>query len=308
MTAYVMLKSNFPHLGEPKRGKVRDIYDLGSHLLMVVTDRISAFDVVMNEGIPQKGEVLNSISNFWFRHVEHIIPNHIVSTDSNEYAKYCPGPEYAEALMLYRSALRDRSTLVKKVNPLPVEAIVRGYISGSGWKSYCRDGTVCGIPLPAGLRESDKLPEPTFTPSTKAEEGQHDENISYEAMEGILGAGLAKQVKEVSLEIYQTCADIANEVGIIIADTKFEFGLDENGELILIDEVLTPDSSRFWPADTYRPGEGQPSLDKQPLRDWLEIQDWDKTPPPPPLPDWLVQHTSEIYRQAFTAIQTIRDL
>lgn len=284
----LVLQTDFPDLTLAGRGKVRDIYDLGDALLIVTSDRISAFDVIMNEGIPDKGYVLNQISAFWFRQMAEIVPNHIISTDVADFPEPCR--KYAEIL-------RGRSMLVKKARPLPAECIVRGYLSGSGWKDYRATGSVCGIPLPAGLRESDQLPEPIFTPSTKAELGTHDENITFEKMAELCGRDLAEQVRDVTLRIYSRARDIAAGKGIIIADTKFEYGIYE-GELIIIDECMTPDSSRFWPRDQYRPGGAQPSFDKQFLRDYLETLDWNKSAPAPPLPAGIIEKTAAKYREA----------
>jgi len=284
----MLLQTDFPDLTLAGRGKVRDIYDLGDALLIVTSDRISAFDVIMNEAIPDKGYVLNQISAFWFRLMEEFIPNHIISTDVADFPVSC---------QKYADILRGRSMLVKKAKPLPAECIVRGYLSGSGWKDYRTTGAICGIAPPAGLRESDQLPEPIFTPSTKAELGTHDENISFDNMSEICGRELAEQVRDVTLKIYCRARDIAAEKGIIIADTKFEYGLYE-GSLIIIDECLTPDSSRFWPKDLYRPGGPQPSFDKQFLRDYLETLEWGKTAPAPPLPADIVEKTAAKYREA----------
>ena len=284
----LVLQTEFPDLTLAARGKVRDIYDLGEMLLIVTSDRISAFDVIMNEGIPDKGYVLNQISAFWFHQMEEIIPNHIISTNVEDYPASC---------QKYADTLRGRSMLVKKAQPLPAECIVRGYLSGSGWKDYQATGAICGIELPTGLKESDKLPEPIFTPSTKAELGTHDENISFERMAELCGRELAEQVRDVTLKIYCSARDIAAEKGIIIADTKFEYGMYE-GQLIIIDECMTPDSSRFWPKDQYCPGGQQPSFDKQFLRDYLETLDWNKTAPPPPLPDEIIEKTAAKYRDA----------
>jgi phosphoribosylaminoimidazole-succinocarboxamide synthase len=284
----IVLESNCPELKLVNKGKVRDIYDVGEHLLIVTTDRISAFDVIMNEGIPDKGLVLTEISKFWFEKMGDIIPHHIVSTNVDDFP--------AEAQQ-YRDQLEGRSMLVKKAKPLPVECIVRGYISGSGWKEYKQKGSICGIPLPAGLKESDRLPEVIFTPSTKAEIGEHDENISFSKVEELCGAETAAKLKDVTIEIYKRARDYAETKGIIIADTKFEFGI-YNDELIWIDEALTPDSSRFWPADEYRPGGPQPSFDKQFLRDYLETLDWGKTAPAPDLPEEIVRKTGEKYKEA----------
>ena len=288
----VVLESECPDLKLVNKGKVRDIYDVGEHLLIVTTDRISAFDVIMHEGIPDKGFVLTQISKFWFEKMGDIIPHHIVSTDVDDF------PEVAQQ---YRTQLEGRSMLVKKARPLPVECIVRGYISGSGWKEYKENGSICGIPLPEGLKESDRLPEVIFTPSTKAEIGEHDENIPFSKVEELCGAELAAQLKEVTIEIYKRARDYAETKGIIIADTKFEFGI-YNEELIWIDEALTPDSSRFWPADEYQPGGPQPSFDKQFLRDYLETLDWGKTAPAPDLPEEIVRKTGEKYKEALTRL------
>lgn len=288
----VVLESECPELKLVNKGKVRDIYDVGEHLLIVTTDRISAFDVIMNEGIPDKGFVLTEISKFWFEKMGDIIPHHIVSTHVDDFP--------AEAQQ-YRAQLEGRSMLVKKAKPLPVECIVRGYISGSGWKEYKEKGSICDIPLPAGLKESDRLPEVIFTPSTKAEIGEHDENISFSKVEELCGADLAAELKEVTIQIYERARDYAETKGIIIADTKFEFGI-YNDDLIWIDEALTPDSSRFWPADEYKPGGPQPSFDKQFLRDYLETLDWGKTTPAPDLPEEIVRKTGEKYKEALTRL------
>jgi phosphoribosylaminoimidazole-succinocarboxamide synthase len=288
----VLLTTDFPSLKLAARGKVRDIYDLGESLLIVTTDRISAFDVIMNEGIPGKGHVLTEISAFWFRQVEDIIPNHIISTDVDDFPAQCRP---------CADALRGRSMLVRKATPLPVECIVRGYLAGSGWKDYQKTGAVCGIPLPAGLVESAKLEQPLFTPSTKAELGAHDENISFQRCVELVGRETAERLRDVTIAIYQRARDIAATKGIIIADTKFEYGFCD-GELIIIDECMTPDSSRFWPVDGYRPGGAQPSFDKQFLRDYLETLTWDKTAPAPPLPEEIVRKTGEKYREALTRL------
>ena len=272
-----------------KRGKVRDIYDLGEHLLMVATDRISAFDVVMPDPIPDKGIILTQISLFWFEVMQPIVENHLITADVKEYPASC---------LPYADILRGRSMLVKKMNPLPIECVVRGYISGSGWKAYQQTGSVCGITLPSGLQESDKLSQPIFTPSTKEEVGAHDINIDYAETVKRIGEGHAARVRDLSLEIYQKGTELAAEKGIIIADTKFEFGV-RDGEVILIDEVLTPDSSRFWPADTYEIGTSPKSLDKQFVRDYLETLNWDKTPPAPELPDEIVFKTRDKYLEAY---------
>ena len=291
----IILKTDFSALTRCGRGKVRDIYDLGKHLLIVTTDRISAFDVIMNEGIPRKGEVLTKMSAFWFDKMRHIVPNHMVAVDTNNF------PAMLEP---YREQLEGRSMLVKKMRALPVECIVRGYLAGSGWKSYRNGGTVCGIKLPQGLVESEQLLEPLFTPSTKAELGSHDENISFEQLCERCGQELASRLRDTSLALYREAAAFALKRGIIIADTKFEFGLDDDGQLIWIDEALTPDSSRFWPCEGYRPGQAQPSFDKQFLRDYLETLDWNKQAPPPPLPREIVQKTAEKYLEALQKLTT----
>lgn len=275
-----------------RQGKVRDIFDTGDALLMVTTDRLSAFDVVLPDPIPDKGKVLNQISVFWFKQMERIVKNHIISTDVNDYP---------QAFLKYKEKLEGRSMLVKKADPLAVECIVRGYISGSGWKSYQSQGHVCNIRLPQGLKESDKLDTPLFTPSTKAEIGDHDINIGFDEAADILGKDTAEKLRNLSLEIYNRGAALALEKGIIIADTKFEFGLLD-GEIILIDEILTPDSSRFWPLDDYAPGRGQKSFDKQTVRDWLTNSGWDKTAPGPKLPQEVIDNTSNTYKEIFTRL------
>lgn len=289
----VVLQTNIPGVPPPKRGKVRDIYDLGDRLLIVVTDRISAFDVIMPNGIPDKGVVLNQISAYWFKQVEGLIPNHLLSTDISTLP---------EPFQKAKDQMLNRSMIVKKAKPLAAECIVRGYLTGSGLKEYQKTGKVCGIELPKGLVESSRIAEPIFTPSTKAEEG-HDLNISFEEMKNILQDGvLAQKVKDVSLAIYKKGRDLADAKGIIIADTKFEFGLFE-GNLILIDEVMTPDSSRFWPKADYREGISQKSFDKQFVRDYLEtLKNWDKTPPGPALPEEIVLKTREKYVEAFERV------
>jgi phosphoribosylaminoimidazole-succinocarboxamide synthase len=288
----IVLQTDFPGLKLVNQGKVRDIYDLGEHLLIVTSDRISAFDVVMNEGIPYKGFVLTQISKFWFENFADLVPHHLVSTDVDAF----PVETHP-----YREQLEGRSMLVRKAEPLPIECIVRGYLAGSGWKEYRKQGTVCGIALPPGLAESQQLPEPIFTPSTKAELGAHDENISFEKAVALCGGDIAEQAREVALTIYCRARDIMAEKGIIIADTKFEFGLSD-GKLIWIDEALTPDSSRFWPQDQYRQGGSQPSFDKQFLRDYLETLDWNKQAPAPALPDDIVLKTSDKYLEALFRI------
>jgi phosphoribosylaminoimidazole-succinocarboxamide synthase len=262
-----------------RRGKVRDVYDLGDRLLLIATDRISAFDCVMPEGIPGKGRILTQVANFWFMATADIVPNHLRATDPADFpAELAP----------FAEQLRGRAVLVKKTAPVPVECVVRGYLAGSGLKEYAASGTVCGIPLPPGLKLADRLPAPIFTPATKAEEG-HDENIPFERMVEILGADLASRLRGLSLALYQRGTELAAERGIILADTKFEFGLDAGGQVVLIDEALTPDSSRYWLAESWRPGANPPSLDKQFLRDHLEsLPDWDKQPPAPHLPDSVI--------------------
>ncbi len=287
MTA-IITHTNCPELNLINRGKVRDIYDLGEHLLIVTSDRISAFDVIMDEGIPQKGYVLTQISKFWFEQMTDLIPNHLISTDVDDF------PAITHQ---YRDQLEGRSMLTKKAEPLPIECIVRGYLSGSGWKEYQKRGSLCSIPLPAGLVQSSKLPKTLFTPSTKAELGEHDENIAFEQAVELCGQKTAEQVRDVSIAIYERARNLADTKGIIIADTKFEFGLFD-GQLIWIDEALTPDSSRFWPKDRYRPGSAQPSFDKQFLRDYLETLDWGKQAPAPKLPEEIVRKTGEKYLEA----------
>jgi len=278
----------FPALNLLRQGKVRDIYDLGDALLMVATDRISAFDVVMPTPIPGKGRILTQMSRFWFEMMGSLISNHLITADVEQYPEACDP---------YVDVIRDRSMLVRKAEPLPVECIVRGYLSGSGWKSYLESAEICGISIPEGMQESGRLPEPVFTPSTKAELGAHDENVSFEQVKETLGEDLAARVRDVSLAIYQRASEFAEARGIIIADTKFEFGLID-GELILIDEILTPDSSRFWPKDTHRPGGPQQSFDKQYVRDYLLSLDWDQRPPAPELPPEIVKNTLSKYEEA----------
>jgi phosphoribosylaminoimidazole-succinocarboxamide synthase len=287
----VVLKTEFPDMSLVKRGKVRDIYDLGKKLLLIATDRISAFDVVLPNGIPEKGRVLTQISIYWFKQMEDIISNHIVATRINDFPK---------ELHKYADIIEGRSMLVKKAEPLPVECVVRGYLSGSSWKGYKENGSVCGIRLPERLVESSRLDEPIFTPSTKAEQG-HDINISFEDMKKIVGADLAEKLMDTSLEIYSKARDLAEEKGIILADTKFEFGT-YNGELILIDELLTPDSSRFWSMKDYSPGKGQESYDKQIVRDYLLTLDWDQTYPGPSLPDEIVEKAATRYKEILKII------
>lgn len=275
-----------------RRGKVRDVYDLGDKLLMVTSDRMSAFDVVMDDPIPDKGKILTRISLFWFDRLKDIVENHVIESDPARYPEQCR--RHAEALT-------GRSMLVRKTQPLAVECIVRGYLSGSGWKEYLAGGSVCGIALPRGLKESDRLPEPIFTPSTKAEAGLHDENISFEKAVDIVGTRTAEKIRDLSLKIYSYGRDLAAEKGIIVADTKFEFGIVDGG-IILINEVLTPDSSRFWPMDSYSPGGPQKSFDKQALRDYLTDIGWNKQPPPPHLPENVVMETREKYLEALVRL------
>ena len=282
-------QTEFDDLSLVRQGKVRDIFDSENGLLMVTTDRLSAFDVVLPDTIPDKGKVLNQISVFWFNYMASIVGNHLITTDLSQYP---------DEFKSHSPALEKRSMLVKKARPVAVECIVRGYISGSGWRSYLKDGHVCGIELPKGLKESDRLESPLFTPSTKAEVGDHDINISFEQTVDILGKEKAEKLKELSLSLYQKGAEYALSKGIIIADTKFEFGMLDD-EIILIDEILTPDSSRFWPLDTYEPGRGQKSFDKQYVRDWLVASGWDKRPPGPRLPSDIIQHTSDSYKEIY---------
>ncbi len=280
-------ETNFPGLELLRRGKVRDIYDLGEHLLIVATDRLSAYDVVMPQPIPHKGKVLTQISNYWFEMMEDIIPNHLVSTRIEDFPATCRS---------YADELRGRSIVVKKTRPLAIECVARGYISGSGWSEYRQSKSVCGIRLPDGLLESSQLPQPIFTPATKAEVG-HDENIDFERAASIVGREIAENVRRHTLAIYKRGVEIAEKKGIIIADTKMEFGL-LNGQLILIDELLTPDSSRFWPAATYKPGSAQESFDKQFVRDYLLSINFNKRPPGPKLPEEVIMRTSDLYREA----------
>ncbi|HEY5913554.1 MAG TPA: phosphoribosylaminoimidazolesuccinocarboxamide synthase [Verrucomicrobiae bacterium] len=288
MANETLLQVDLPGSKKLKSGKVRDIFDLGERLLFVASDRISAFDCIMPNGIPRKGEVLTQISYFWFQQTENFQPNHLASR---------PGQPLPPELAPFADKLRGRSMIVKKAEPLAIECVVRGYLAGSGWKEYRQSQTVCGIKLPAGLKESSELPEPIFTPATKAETG-HDENISFERAAEIVGPDIAGRARDASLNIYNFARDYARRRGIIIADTKFEFGL-LNGQLLLIDEVLTPDSSRFWPADLYQAGKSQPSFDKQFVRDYLETLDWNKTPPAPALPPEVVAKTQAKYLEAY---------
>ena len=291
MSDNTLLQLDLPGVPKVRSGKVREMFDLGDRLLMVASDRISAYDVVMPNGIPRKGEVLTMFSHFWFNRVADLVPNHLLAKADE------PLPE---AVQSHADQIGRRAMVVKKAQPLAIECVVRGYLAGSGWKGYQKQGTVCGVSLPDGLENSSQLPDPIFTPATKAEEG-HDENINFDEAVNIVGKNIAEQARELSIELYKRGRDHAAEKGIIIADTKFEFGIFE-GELILIDEVLTPDSSRFWPADLYAPGKSQPSFDKQFVRDYLETLDWDKTPPGPELPAEIVQKTSEKYIEAYTRV------
>jgi phosphoribosylaminoimidazole-succinocarboxamide synthase len=286
----ILLRTDFAEIALRNRGKVRDIYDLGQHLLIVATDRISAFDVVLANGIPFKGRVLNQLSAFWFKTLEGIVEHHMVTTELEKF------PALPREI---GKTLQGRAMVVRKANPLPVECVVRGYLSGSGWNEYREKGAVCGFPLPPGLKESAKLEAPLFTPATKAEIGDHDENIDFPSMARKIGQEMAERLRSVSLRIYETANALAETRGIIIADTKFEFGLDENRRLIWIDEALTPDSSRFWPKDEYSPGGPQKSFDKQFVRDYLLSIRWNKKPPVPNLPDEIIQKTSEKYREAY---------
>ena len=292
----VVLETNLSGLTLARRGKVRDVYDLGEHLLIVATDRISAFDYILGSGIPDKGRVLTQLSAFWFEKIGDLVPHHLVSVNVDDF------PASARA---HAHVLEGRSMLVRKTDPLQVECVARGYLSGSGWKEYGQTGTVCGVQLPAGLTESARLPQPIFTPATKAESG-HDENISEARAGEIVGQSLIGRLRDLTLAIYGRGVEYARTRGIIIADTKFEFGLSNN-ELILIDEVLTPDSSRFWPSDQYKPGAGQPSFDKQFVRDYLEKIGWNKQPPVPALPDDVVMRTRDKYLEAYRLL-TGRDL
>ena len=283
-----LFETNIKSLPLAYKGKVRDIYDIDDdHFLIVTTDRLSAFDVILPDPIPGKGLVLTAVSNFWFRKLQDVIPNHLTNLTLKDVL-----PDDDE-----RDQVEGRSIIVKKLKPLSVEAIVRGYLIGSGWKDYQASGSVCGITLPEGLQQAEQLPEPIYTPSSKAAVGDHDENIDYQKTVDLIGAEKAAQVREVSLQLYKEAAVFARDRGIIIADTKFEFGVDENDELYLIDEALTPDSSRFWPADTYQIGMSPPSYDKQIVRDFLETLDWDKTPPGPELPKEILKKTSDKYQE-----------
>jgi phosphoribosylaminoimidazole-succinocarboxamide synthase len=288
MTSSVVLETNFSDLTLARRGKVRDVYDLGDTLLIVATDRISAFDYVLGSGIPDKGKVLTQLSAFWFNQIGSLVPHHLLSTNVDEFPV---------AARRHREVLAGRTMLVRKTDPIPIECVARGYLSGSGWKEYQKTRAVCGVALPDGLRDSDKLPQPIFTPATKAESG-HDENISEDRAAELIGRDLTSRLRDLTLAIYGRGVAHAAGHGIIIADTKFEFGL-AGGELVLIDEVLTPDSSRFWPADQYRPGQGQPSFDKQFVRDHLEAIGWNKQPPVPSLPEDVILRTRDKYVEAY---------
>ena len=284
MTLYESSLKSLPRIG---KGKVRDIYQVGSDkMLILVSDRLSAFDVVLSDPIPDKGRVLNQMANFWFAKLAHVVPNHLTGIDPESVVKPEERPQVAR-----------RAMVVRRFKPLLIEAVVRGYVVGSGWKDYQKTGTICGIKLPAGLEEAQKLPAPIFTPATKAPVGEHDENISFEEAERVIGTDYARQIRDVSLRLYSDASAFAASKGIIIADTKFEFGTDSAGKLFLIDEVLTPDSSRFWPADEYRTGMSPPSFDKQIVRDWLETQPWNKKAPGPELPAHILAKTSEKYLQ-----------
>ena len=292
MEEQVIYQTELKELPSPARGKVRDIYDLGDNLLIVATDRLSAFDVVMRQPIPGKGKVLTAISHFWFQRTQDIVTNHLISMDVADFPAACRP---------YAHILEGRSMLVQKAKPLPIECIVRGYLTGSGYKDYLKSGRVCGHPLPAGLQDSERLPQPLFTPSTKADQGEHDQNITLVRAVELAGREWVEQAAEISLKLYARAAREAEEKGIIVADTKFEFGIRDN-RLVLIDEALTPDSSRFWPKDRYQPGRSQPSFDKQYVRDYLSTLAWDKTPPPPDLPDEVVRQTALKYREALSLI------
>ena len=287
MNESVVLTTNIEGLPPPRRGKVRDIYELEDHLLIVATDRVSAFDVVLPDGIPHKGRVLTQVSRFWFDYLSHIVPNHLVSTEVQDF----PAP-----FRSYPDMLAGRSMLVKKAQPLPVECIVRGYLAGSGWQEYRASGTVCSIPLPKGLRESERLPEPIFTPSTKAEAGAHDENIPFSEVERLVGLPLATQARDLSLALYRAAHAFAETKGFFLADTKFEFGI-RDGQVLLIDEAFTPDSSRFWRADVYKPGAAQDSYDKQIIRNYLISLGWNRKPPAPHLPPEIIAQAAARYQE-----------
>lgn len=289
MEPTVISHTSIPGISPWKQGKVRDVYDLGDNLLIVATDRLSAFDVILPDGIPNKGKVLTQISAFWFGKLAELIDNHLVSTDVRDFP---------EPFRSHPGQFAGRSMVVRKTRPLPVECIARGYLSGSGWSEYRRSGAICGIPLPGGLRESDRLPSAIFTPTTKAEIGTHDENITFDEVGRLVGADVARTLRDITLSLYTKGAEFAASKGIIIADTKFEFGLDDRGKLMWIDEALTPDSSRFWPVDGYAPGGAQPSFDKQFVRDYLLSINWDKRPPAPALPAHVVHTTAQKYEDA----------
>ena len=293
MTEQPLLQLDLPGIPKLKSGKVREVFDLDTQLLFVATDRISAFDVIMPNGIPRKGEVLTQISRFWFDQTAAFQPNHLPPNSADVFSS----PALAKVPDALKKSLSRRAMIVKKTKPLAIECVVRGYLAGSGWKEYRQNQTVCGVKLPPGLKESSELPEPIFTPATKAETG-HDENITFEQSAEIVGLDIATKVRDASLRIYQFAREYARKRGIIIADTKFEFGTVD-GQLLLIDEVLTPDSSRFWPADQYQPGKGQPSYDKQFVRDYLETLDWDKNPPGPVLPDDVIAKSQAKYLEAY---------
>ena len=292
MTTEVVLETNIAGLPLLRRGKVRDIYDAGDNLLIVATDRVSAFDVVLPDGIPGKGQALTHISLFWFDALSHLGPNHVVSADVHEFPFACHP---------FRDLLAGRAMLVRKAEPFPVECIVRGYLAGSGWAEYQASGSICGVPLPPGLLQSAELSDPVFTPSTKAPEGEHDENISFHEVEQLVGPDHAASLRDASLELYRAAREVARKKGIVLADTKLEFGL-RNGEMMLIDEAFTPDSSRFWMARAYRPGEPQDSYDKQVIRDYLASMDWDRKPPAPRLPPEIIQLTAQRYREISDAL------
>lgn len=289
MDKATLLQTYLPSVSLKARGKVRDIYDLGEHLLLVATDRLSAFDVILPQGIPHKGRVLTQISAFWFQQMSDIIPHHVVTTNIDDYPAACRP---------YRDQLEGRSMLVHKTQPLPIECVVRGYLAGSAWNEYQNTGAICGIKLPGGLIESSKLDQPIFTPATKAEMGQHDENIAFDRVAALVGREYADRLRDISIAVYRHAQALAESKGIIIADTKMEFGL-KDGKLMLIDELLTPDSSRFWPMASYKPGSSQPSFDKQFVRDYLISIQWNKQPPAPDLPDDVVQTTSQKYLEAY---------
>ena len=283
----LVLKTTIDGLPAPRRGKVRDIYETDDYLLIVATDRVSAFDVVLPDGIPGKGQVLTQVSGFWFGQLADLVPHHLISLEVADFPAACQP---------YREQLAGRTMLVEKAEPLPVECIVRGYLAGSGWKEYGQTQSVCNIRLPAGLRESEELPEPIFTPSTKAPEGEHDENIAFDAVERLVGTSLAEQVRDISLALYRRALALAKTKGFLLADTKFEFGLKDD-QLLLIDEVFTPDSSRFWRADIYQPGTAQDSYDKQIIRDYLLSINWDKKPPAPHLPPEIIERAAARYQE-----------